>query len=101
MNRDRTVADNYGRANFNSGAGMWNHAGNPTPHGKVRKVALFEGLDEFGRLQPLLGHFDESDGLFKGVAWHMLTTENPELGATEIWEIYNFTGDARPVHLHL
>ena len=31
----------------------------------------------------------------------MATTENPDLGSTEIWEIYNFTGDAHPVHLHL
>jgi len=28
-------------------------------------------------------------------------TENPTLGATEDWEIYNFTADAHPIHLHL
>jgi FtsP/CotA-like multicopper oxidase with cupredoxin domain len=28
-------------------------------------------------------------------------TENPQLGATEEWEIYNFTADAHPIHLHL
>ncbi len=28
-------------------------------------------------------------------------TENPELGSTEIWEIYNTTPDAHPIHLHL
>jgi FtsP/CotA-like multicopper oxidase with cupredoxin domain len=28
-------------------------------------------------------------------------TENPALGATEDWEIYNFTVDAHPIHLHL
>jgi FtsP/CotA-like multicopper oxidase with cupredoxin domain len=28
-------------------------------------------------------------------------TENPTLGATEDWEIYNFTEDAHPIHLHL
>ena len=27
-------------------------------------------------------------------------TENPALGATEIWEIYNFTADAHPIHIH-
>ena len=100
-NRDNSIPDTYSRSRFNGGTGTWNYAGNPAPHSKVRKVALFEGLDEFGRLQPLLGHYDETDGLFKGVAWHMPTTENPDLGATEIWEIYNFTGDAHPVHLHL
>jgi FtsP/CotA-like multicopper oxidase with cupredoxin domain len=28
-------------------------------------------------------------------------TENPTLGDTEEWEIYNFTADAHPIHLHL
>ncbi|MHC4447352.1 MAG: multicopper oxidase domain-containing protein, partial [Planctomycetota bacterium] len=28
-------------------------------------------------------------------------TENPALGATEEWDIYNFTEDAHPIHLHL
>ena len=35
------------------------------------------------------------------IPWHMPTTENPLLAATEIWEIYNNTMDAHPVHLHL
>ena len=101
--RARKVTDDYSRARFNDrdAGGRWNYAGNSNPVDKVRKVALFEGLDEFGRLQPLLGHWDETDGLFKGLAWHMPTTENPDMDATEIWEIYNFTGDAHPVHLHL
>ena len=101
--RDNSIPDEYSRRRFNSGAyeGGWNYAGNQTPAENVRKVALFEGVDEFGRLQPLLGHWDASEQLFKGVAWHMPTTENPDLYATEIWEIYNFTGDAHPVHLHL
>ena len=28
-------------------------------------------------------------------------TENPSLDATEEWDIYNFTADAHPIHLHL
>lgn len=28
-------------------------------------------------------------------------TENPALGATEIWEMYNPTGETHPMHLHL
>ena len=27
-------------------------------------------------------------------------TENPAVGATEIWEIYNTTADAHPMHIH-
>jgi spore coat protein A len=64
-----------------------------------RDVALFEGMDEFGRLQPLLGAY--ADGEFKAIPWHMATTENPALNTTEVWNIHNFTGDAHPVHLHL
>jgi spore coat protein A len=77
------------------------YGGNKVPKGKVstREVALFEGTDEFGRLQPLLGA--KVSGEFKAIPWHMPTTENPALGATEQWDIYNFTGDAHPVHLHL
>jgi len=28
-------------------------------------------------------------------------TENPELNTVEMWEMYNFTADAHPIHLHL
>jgi FtsP/CotA-like multicopper oxidase with cupredoxin domain len=88
---------------------------------RLRKVALFEGLDEFGRLQPLLGTAEPATdyvgnpinwppqyagaglvGQIEGsIAWHSPTTENPALGSTEEWEIWNATGDAHPVHLHL
>jgi FtsP/CotA-like multicopper oxidase with cupredoxin domain len=83
------------------------YGGNPNPvtH-PTRRVALFEGNDEFGRLQPLLGTaeptVDAAGNEVNGaIAWHSPTTEIPDLDATEIWEIYNATGDAHPVHLHL
>ena len=102
----------------------------PTPT-RLRKVALFEGKDEFGRLQPLLGTAELATdyagtainwpatpeyqqavfpdgtpsplvGQMEGsIAWHSPTTENPDLDSTEEWEIWNVTGDAHPVHLHL
>jgi FtsP/CotA-like multicopper oxidase with cupredoxin domain len=102
--------------------------GTPT---RTRKVALFEGKDEFGRLQPLLGTAEPATdyaanpvnwpakpeyqqavfpdgtssplvGQMEGsIAWHSPTTENPALDSTEEWEIWNVTGDAHPVHLHL
>jgi hypothetical protein len=94
--------------------------GTPT---RVRKVALFEGSDEFGRLQPLLGTAEPATdyagtpvywpstpeyssvgliGQMEGsIAWHSPTTETPALGSTEEWEVWNVTGDAHPVHLHL
>jgi FtsP/CotA-like multicopper oxidase with cupredoxin domain len=96
-----------------------------TPATRTRKVALFEGKDEFGRLQPLLGTAEPatdwnnlpiywpdkpeyaSVGLLPtqqmegSIAWHSPTTENPAFNSTEEWEIWNVTGDAHPVHLHL
>jgi spore coat protein A len=89
------ITDGFAPANISS------YGGNTVADSAVttRKVALFEGLDEFGRLQPLLGA--EVNGEFKAIPWHLPTTENPALGATEQWDIYNFTGDAHPVHLHL
>jgi FtsP/CotA-like multicopper oxidase with cupredoxin domain len=27
-------------------------------------------------------------------------TENPAVGATELWELYNATADAHPMHIH-
>jgi FtsP/CotA-like multicopper oxidase with cupredoxin domain len=32
--------------------------------------------------------------------WADAVTENPAVGATEIWEFYNATGDAHPIHVH-
>jgi FtsP/CotA-like multicopper oxidase with cupredoxin domain len=81
--------------NFSPGVGDTNRP--------VRQVALFEGKDEYGRLQPLLGTNVGTPEApdWKAIAWHSPTTENPDLDATEEWAIYNFTGDAHPVHLHL
>jgi FtsP/CotA-like multicopper oxidase with cupredoxin domain len=32
--------------------------------------------------------------------WEDPVTENPAIGATEIWEYYNATADAHPMHIH-
>ena len=39
--------------------------------------------------------------LKSGVVKTVNVTENPKLGDVEDWEIYNFTVDAHPIHLHL
>jgi len=67
----------------------------------TRKLGLFEGSDEYGRLQPILGAIAETDGPIESLTWEDDITENPALDAVETWEVYNFTGDAHPVHLHL
>jgi spore coat protein A len=68
-----------------------------------RSVVLFEGMDEKGRLQPLLGVYDPVTPAnnLGSLAWFEDITENPALNATEIWEVINATPDAHPVHLHL
>ena len=32
--------------------------------------------------------------------WSEPVTENPAVGATEVWEFYNATADAHPMHIH-
>ncbi|MBP6826112.1 MAG: multicopper oxidase domain-containing protein [Saprospiraceae bacterium] len=72
---------------------------------KVRKVVLFEGRDQYCRLRPQLGVLlepeDPNYALNGSLMWDECTTENPEVGAIEYWDIYNTTADAHPMHLHL
>ena len=64
--------------------------------GPTRRLLLFEGEDEFGRLQPALGTTD--DGM---LMWADPITEHVNLNDVEVWEIFNTTEDAHPIHLHL
>jgi spore coat protein A len=74
----------------------------------VRKLGLFEGVDEFGRIQPLLGTAESgpintdsmTPGSFGPLMWDAPVTEKPLLGTIEQWELFNFTEDAHPIHLH-
>ncbi len=54
----------------------------------------------FGPTMALLGTVN-ADGTGNPLRWADAITENPPLGATETWEIYNNTVDAHPIHLHL
>jgi len=59
--------------------------------------------EPFGPMAALLGTVEiDDDGVASGISkmWHEAVTENPALGATEVWEIYNFTADAHPIHIH-
>jgi FtsP/CotA-like multicopper oxidase with cupredoxin domain len=40
------------------------------------------------------------DGLPVARHWGHEITENPALGSTEVWEYYNTTADAHPMHIH-
>jgi spore coat protein A, manganese oxidase len=76
----------------------------------VRRLGLFEGSDEYGRVQPLLGTAEEGpihssrmtpDGAFGPLYFDATVTETPLLGSFEQWEFFNFTADAHPIHIHL
>ncbi|MEU4294385.1 multicopper oxidase [Kribbella sp. NPDC026596] len=80
----------------------------PLPTATVtRRLALIEkadiGFDETeeeieGPVEALLGIVDAGIAVEK--LWMDPVSENPALGATEVWEIYNATADAHPMHIH-
>jgi len=63
-------------------------------------VEAATGGEPFGPRAAYLGTLGP-DGTGVMLGWDEPMTENPELNATETWEIYNFTVDAHPIHLHL
>jgi spore coat protein A len=54
----------------------------------------------FGPTAALLGTYDPVGGTTP-LRWGAAISENPAVGATETWEIHNFTADAHPIHIHL
>jgi FtsP/CotA-like multicopper oxidase with cupredoxin domain len=54
--------------------------------------------DPFGPRFALLGTVQDGKG--KSLRWDDPITERPVVGATEVWEIHNFTEDAHPIHIH-
>ena len=73
----------------------------------TRQVALIEkagvGFDADdepveGPVEALLGTV--ADGVWMERLWMDPVTENPAVGATEVWEMYNTTADAHPMHVH-
>jgi len=71
-----------------------------TANDPVACAAAGGALAPFGPTAALLGVLG-ADGVSTPLTWSAPVTENPALGATETWEIYNFTADAHPIHLHL
>jgi FtsP/CotA-like multicopper oxidase with cupredoxin domain len=78
------------------------------PETVTRPLALIEkmgmGYDADGNMvdgpvEALLGTVD-AGGFPTERMWMEPVTENPAVGATEVWEFYNTTGDAHPMHVH-
>ena len=80
----------------------------PYPTATVtRPLALLEEMSAFFADTPaetLLGTVSGDPNTAPGVwakrLWMEPVTENPALGSTEIWEFYNATADAHPIHVH-
>jgi spore coat protein A, manganese oxidase len=75
--------------------------------GTARPLALIEkasvgfdadGNEVEGPVEALLGMV--ADGVLIEQKWMDAVTENPAVGATEVWEFYNTTADAHPMHVH-
>jgi len=54
--------------------------------------------EPFGPRFALLGTVAGGAGV--SLRWDDQITESPAVGATEVWELYNFTEDAHPIHIH-
>ena len=73
----------------------------------TRRLALIEELSAFyddapaeTRLGILAGDPNSGLGTWTALKWEDSVSENPAIGATEIWELYNATADAHPIHIH-
>ncbi|GAA2228374.1 multicopper oxidase domain-containing protein [Kitasatospora cystarginea] len=73
------------------------------PASRTRKLSLNEvnsaRLNGVGPRAVLLGTLGP-DGKPVLMGWDGPITEDPALGATEIWEFHNLTKDAHPIHIH-
>jgi len=77
------------------------------PADRTRSLALVEragigfdaeGSEVEGPVEALLGTVESGFPVER--LWMDPVTENPQLGDTEVWEIYNTTADAHPMHIH-
>ena len=73
--------------------------------GAARSLALLEVAETIpdlgfeGPSAAMLGVVD-NDGMPMHKMWSEPISENPSTGATEVWEFFNFTADAHPMHVH-
>jgi FtsP/CotA-like multicopper oxidase with cupredoxin domain len=71
--------------------------------GKMKLASSFNnpsaGAFFFGPIVSELGTLNR-DATSHALPWMDPITESPRLHSTEIWEFYNFTADAHPIHVH-
>lgn len=62
--------------------------------------AFFDDAPAEALLGTLAGDPAEAPAAWTKRLWMEPVSENPALGATEVWELYNVTEDAHPMHIH-
>jgi FtsP/CotA-like multicopper oxidase with cupredoxin domain len=77
------------------------------PVGPPRPLALLEEMSMYfadapaeTRLGTVAGDPNTGAGMWTPLMWMDEVTENPVPGSTEVWEFYNATADAHPMHIH-
>jgi FtsP/CotA-like multicopper oxidase with cupredoxin domain len=77
------------------------------PETVTRPLALLEETSETfddapseALLGTLAGDPNTATGVWTERLWRDPVTENPAVGTTELWELYNTTADAHPMHIH-
>jgi spore coat protein A len=69
------------------------------PLALIEKGEVFPEVGFEGPVEARLGILDENGNAVDKM-WVEPITENPNVGDTEVWEFYNFTADAHPMHVH-
>jgi FtsP/CotA-like multicopper oxidase with cupredoxin domain len=79
----------------------------PLGGGAARRLALVEEMSADvpdapveARLGTVVGDPNTAPGVWTTLKWEDPVSENPGVGAVEVWEMYNATGDAHPMHIH-
>ena len=60
----------------------------------------FDDAPAAALLGTVSGDASEGTATTHPLMWHDPVSENPAVGATEVWELYNTTADAHPIHIH-
>ena len=62
--------------------------------------AFFDGAPAEALLGTVAGDPNTAPGVWTKRLWMDPVTEDPAVGTTEVWELYNATADAHPMHIH-
>ena len=75
-------------------------AGTPRPLALVEEMStFFEDAPAAAMLGSISGN-TVTGAQWTPAMWSEPITENPSVGATEVWEFFNTTADAHPMHIH-